>query len=415
MAELGQTSEPKALVPGEVSAVVATMHAFRDYAENLEEAGQGLLRITTEAGWRGEAADAFNNLYQGQPSRWLTASGCFESAADALDRYADTLSWAQAEASAAITEYAEGDAATDRAVDRYNERVRQHNEAVNRGVTPAPLEPFTDPGESARQAARDQLARAREQLLAAGDDAERTVASARDLAPQEPTILDRIGGGIADAAGAVGGFLYDVGAEAVNALASFGNAMVNNPAETAAMLGGLLTMGFGATMTGGGAGLSATGGGAVAGAPAAAWGVGLVAAGGATAAAGAGMLGQHAVGKDRVRVAEARAHNTARSPGSAGKRGTPTDRAKEHLTDRDLDAAQRELRGEVVKRKPDGTPWNHVQEVRETQNKLANRIEVLKRQLGDTRLSGAQKEAVQSELSEASRLLDHSKQFVPRK
>ena len=96
MAELGQTSEPKALVPGEVSAVVATMHAFRDYAENLEEAGQGLLRITTEAGWRGEAADAFNNLYQGQPSRWLTASGCFESAADALDRYADTLSWAQA-------------------------------------------------------------------------------------------------------------------------------------------------------------------------------------------------------------------------------------------------------------------------------------------------------------------------------
>uniref|UniRef100_UPI002455AA06 polymorphic toxin type 28 domain-containing protein n=1 Tax=Nocardia brasiliensis TaxID=37326 RepID=UPI002455AA06 len=45
---------------------------------------------------------------------------------------------------------------------------------------------------------------------------------------------------------------------------------------------------------------------------------------------------------------------------------------KEHLTERDLDAARRELNGEVVARKPDGTPWYHVREVRDAQNGLVN-------------------------------------------
>nr|WP_234799916.1 polymorphic toxin type 28 domain-containing protein [Mycobacteroides abscessus] len=91
-----------------------------------------------------------------------------------------------------------------------------------------------------------------------------------------------------------------------------------------------------------------------------------------------------------------------------------TDRIKEHLTDKDLDAARRELNGEVVARKPDGTPWDHVQEVRDAQLGLVNRIEQLKRILGDSRTSGDAASAAQSELSEASRLLDRSEQFVPR-
>ncbi|SKL48922.1 Uncharacterised protein [Mycobacteroides abscessus subsp. bolletii] len=91
-----------------------------------------------------------------------------------------------------------------------------------------------------------------------------------------------------------------------------------------------------------------------------------------------------------------------------------TDRIKEHLTDKDLDAARRELNGEVVARKADGTPWDHVQEVRDAQLGLVNRIEQLKRVLGDSRTSGEAASAAQSELSEASRLLDRSEQFVPR-
>jgi hypothetical protein len=93
---------------------------------------------------------------------------------------------------------------------------------------------------------------------------------------------------------------------------------------------------------------------------------------------------------------------------------TKTDRLKEHLTDRDLDAARRELDGEIVARKPDGTPWDHVREVREAQLGLVNRINRLKRQLGDSRTANVDKPALQAELAEASRLLDHSEGFVPR-
>ncbi|MFB8282605.1 polymorphic toxin type 28 domain-containing protein [Nocardia colli] len=95
-------------------------------------------------------------------------------------------------------------------------------------------------------------------------------------------------------------------------------------------------------------------------------------------------------------------------------RPTKTDKIKEHLTDRDLDAARRELNGEVVARKPDGTPWDHVHEVRDAQNGLVNRIGQIQRSLADSRTSAAERQELERELSEASRLLDYSEQFVPR-
>jgi hypothetical protein len=68
----------------------------------------------------------------------------------------------------------------------------------------------------------------------------------------------------------------------------------------------------------------------------------------------------------------------------------------------------------VVARKPNGEPWDHVDEVRNAQRGLVNRIEQLKRQIADSRISDAERADLQSELSEASRLLDHSEGFVPR-
>ncbi|WP_063057436.1 polymorphic toxin type 28 domain-containing protein [Nocardia sienata] len=99
---------------------------------------------------------------------------------------------------------------------------------------------------------------------------------------------------------------------------------------------------------------------------------------------------------------------------STSDRPTKTDKIKEHLTDRDLDAARRELNGEVVARKPDGTPWDHVREVRDAQNGLVKRIDQIKRQLGDSRTNPADRAELERELSEASRLLDYSEEFVPR-
>jgi hypothetical protein len=48
------------------------------------------------------------------------------------------------------------------------------------------------------------------------------------------------------------------------------------------------------------------------------------------------------------------------------------------------------------------------------QDGLVNRNGQLKRLLGDSRVSASDKAQCQAELSEASRLLDYSEQFVPR-
>ena len=69
--------------------------------------------------------------------------------------------------------------------------------------------------------------------------------------------------------------------------------------------------------------------------------------GGAMIVTSAGDLARHAGTDDQVEVVKPRANP---------KQPTKTDRMKEHLTDRDLDAARRELNGEVVARKGNGTP-----------------------------------------------------------
>ncbi|MDR6624346.1 polymorphic toxin type 28 domain-containing protein [Caulobacter segnis] len=94
---------------------------------------------------------------------------------------------------------------------------------------------------------------------------------------------------------------------------------------------------------------------------------------------------------------------------------TPTDRIiQDHLTAKDLDAARRELRGEVVARRWNGTPYDHVKEVRDAQNGLYNEINLFKRVLSRPNLSPENRAFYEAELSKASKALDYSKQFVPR-
>ena len=411
-AELGQTSDPVALVPGSVADLADLVWRLRGYGDSLVEAGEGLRRISTGDGWSGEAADRFHDAYRAQPKKWLEGGDSFHEAADALDRYASTLSWAQEQAAAAIAQYAQGEQQTATATRDHDARVQDHDRVAASGGTPTPVPPFHDPGESTRTAARELLARAREQLRDAGDSAERTVATARDRAPEEPGFWDKVGDALGDAGSWALHGIEDIGIGVVNGLASYGNAMIHHPGETAAMLGGLLLMGVSGLGEGAGVALDATGVGAIGGVPLNIVSAAGIAAGATAAGAGALSLANHAANEDRVEPLQSRADEP--SPGSAGRSGTKTDRLKEHLTDRDLDAARRELDGEVVATKSGGQPWDHVGEVRDAQRGLVNRIEQLKRMLGDTRLSEGARADAQSELSEASRLLDYSRNFVPR-
>jgi hypothetical protein len=365
MTELGRTRDPLALVAGDPVAVRANAQALRERAGRAERAGDGLADIDTGS-WTGAAAEAFREKFSYEPNKWYAAVNALHTAADALTTYAHTLEWAQGQAGEAIRQWDAAEGEPD--------RVR---------------------GAAARQAAVDTLRIARDQVTAAGDTAARFLAREADAAPEKSGWLD----GIGDFAG-------DVGADVVNGLASFGNAMIHHPGETAAMAGGIALTAISAGGEGLGLALDATGVGAVAGVPLnAVSAAGVVAGVGITGAAATSLM-QHAAGEDAV--------SPARGSESARSAPSKTDRMKEHLTEKDLDAARRELNGEVVARKPTGQPWDHVDEVRNAQRGLVRRIDQLKRLLGDSRASGADRAAYESELSEASRLLDYSEQFVPR-
>jgi Bacterial toxin 28 len=102
------------------------------------------------------------------------------------------------------------------------------------------------------------------------------------------------------------------------------------------------------------------------------------------------------------------------APAACGVFGQKLDNLSSHLTDRDLDAARRELDGQVVARKADGTPWDHVQEVRDAQQGLLNVIDRINRQLASPGLSDLDRASLTGDLSRASKMLDYSEQFVPR-
>jgi hypothetical protein len=294
--ELGQTNDPKELVPGDSRSVSNTMWSLRDYGDALHAAGTGLRTIDTTDGWSGAAGDNFRQVFHGQPDKWLEAGDCFHSAANALDSYVSTLTWAQGKASDAITQWNQGQAATAQAQAAHEQAVRQAAQNAAATGTTAPDIPFHDPGEQQRAAARKTLNDARAKLRAAGDTANRTVGEARDKAPKKPGFWAKVGHAFED----VGTTLENAGADLVNGLASVGNAMVQHPGDMAGLLGGALLTTVSAAGDVAGTVLAATGVGTVPGVALDAISTVGVVGGVTMMAASAGDLGSHAAGDDSV-------------------------------------------------------------------------------------------------------------------
>lgn len=288
MPELGDTTDPVVLIPGDPGALQAAVADLASYGDMLEEAGVGLRRIDTTDGWSGAAADQFRSVFHSQPAKWLDADDAFRAASSAVDSYLATLTWAQGQAGTAIEQWSAAQAASAKA-------------RADRDAGPMNL-PFTDPGDAGRRAAREILNRARVQLTNAGNAAAEAIDAARDKAPPKPGCWTQLGTGIEQAAGEVGSAVAGMGKEAMNDLASFGNAARNHPLQAGtAAAGALLTAASGAGEVGGAA-LAATGLGAPAGAALAAISTGGVIAGaGITTAVGATMA-REAAGQDRVQV-----------------------------------------------------------------------------------------------------------------
>jgi hypothetical protein len=402
MSELGTTSAPKALVPGDADAVHRTSVSMSAYGDMLCEAGEGLKRIDSSEGWNGEAAEQFRAAFEGEPLKWREAGDCFHYAATALERYGEALTWAQGQAGEAIRLWDEGEAATRRAQAEHAQAVGRAQQEAPPGGQPVDI-PFLDPGEAKRQAARDVLGTARSDLATAGETAADAVGRARDKAPDTRSWLAQAGDAAGDAAGTV-----------VNAFASFGNAAINHPGMALGLVGGAALTSVSAAGETVGVALDATGVGAIGGLPLGAVSTAGIATGVGIMGASMAGLASEAAGDDAVNPIDTRDDVVESTEPLPAEQGTKTDRIKEHLTEKDLDAARRELNGEVVARKPNGEPWDHVDEVQNAQRGLVNRIEQINRQLGDSRTTAEQRAGLESELSEASRLLDHSEGYVPR-
>lgn len=165
MAELGETNDPKQLVPGKPEAIEENARVLQGRANSAAQAGQGLLAVDTGA-WKGKAANEFHDKFTYEPRKWFYGEDALESGAEALTGYAETLRWAQVQATEAIARWNQSQAATQQAKDGHDKATKQNQE---QNQPPPP--PFSDPGEQHRQAAREILQNARQQLRGAGDEA----------------------------------------------------------------------------------------------------------------------------------------------------------------------------------------------------------------------------------------------------
>jgi hypothetical protein len=265
MTGLGQTSDPQALIPGEPAYVYQAEVQLRQYGDVLLEAGNGLRRVDTSDGWQGAAADAFREVYDNQPGRWLRAGDAFHNASGALDGYASTLSWAQDTAAVAIGQWNAGD----------------------------------------RQAAAGTLAAATSQLTAAGDTAAAAIGRARDLAPSGPGIWDELASDAGSYLSDAGHFLETAGQDTAGALASLGNAALSDPGSLAELAAGLALTDLSAGGEALGVVLDATGIGIAPGLALNAVSAGGIAAGLGLAGTGLSTITRDAHGPDRITMMNA--------------------------------------------------------------------------------------------------------------
>ena len=181
-AELGTTSDPKALIKGEPSQVEANASRLSDESTRVAGLADDVDAITV-AGWSGGFGQpAYESARSAEQDKWKTYADLLKQAGSALSTYAGALTTAQGKAADAIAKWKQGEELTQAAVTTYNNAVDAYNAYVNRPVPvpsigggpvppsigPGKPGPFVDPGQSLRDEAQQILDDAREALESAG-------------------------------------------------------------------------------------------------------------------------------------------------------------------------------------------------------------------------------------------------------
>lgn len=174
MVSLADTTDPRALVPGNAAVVHGFAAALSARATRAEEAASSLAGIRVPS-WTGESADAFWEVMNAQPRSWRITGDALSSAAGVLTGYADVLVDAQADAATAIELWAQAEAATQEADQTYRKAARAFQQAVAAGRSAIAPDPFVDSGAPLRREAQDLLAAARAAVDNAGASAARAI------------------------------------------------------------------------------------------------------------------------------------------------------------------------------------------------------------------------------------------------
>ncbi|MEU2751827.1 putative T7SS-secreted protein [Streptomyces collinus] len=204
--DLGQTEDKTKLIHGSPSKINATADKLRAFQTAFDDAGDGLKGLDSSR-LKGETAQALRTAVSTQPPKWYAAADACAKALGALDAFAGTITWAQAQAQTAIDKWKEGVKASEDAAEAHRKKVDDFNNAVDRynaqpadkrdpaSLPPRPAATFEDPGKKLMQEAQDILAEARKQRNSAAETARTAVRAARDMAPRKPSYAEQLAGG----------------------------------------------------------------------------------------------------------------------------------------------------------------------------------------------------------------------------
>ncbi|TCP57072.1 hypothetical protein EV191_1011024 [Tamaricihabitans halophyticus] len=203
-AELGQSENPKDLVPGEPAGVQQQGSQLAQRGAQVSAVGSALGQVKV-AGWEGAAAQAFNGKFAEEPPKWSKAGEALTNASKVVNEFGGVLEWAQGQAAEAIELWRQGEAATAKAKADHAAAVAKNLVLSTLGDPRAKaVPPFNDPGEALRQQARELLERARAQLAEADAATSSALSGLREQASNVPGWVAGVGQFLQDAAGKAG-------------------------------------------------------------------------------------------------------------------------------------------------------------------------------------------------------------------
>jgi uncharacterized protein YukE len=200
--QLGDSDNPKDLVPGEPGRIASTVTTMHKLAAGIDQASASFVKID-EGRWQGPAGDAFRATFHQEVPNWRNSAEAFDKATKALEDHGHALQAAQQKAAEAITRYKKAQQATENARNQYNAAVDQHNAQAAQGAQVPAMAQFSDPGASDRVEAQASLDDARKMVRQSAAAAGAAIGAARDSAPQGPGLLERIAGDTEDMVGSL--------------------------------------------------------------------------------------------------------------------------------------------------------------------------------------------------------------------